>query len=302
MADPKAPTKGVSQILAEVLKDLEVKLGQLDKDLKSAQEELQTERSARKKLASTTGDLADLGSASDELEEEIQKRRKLEEALEISQKSLKQAQSGSGSETLLKEIDELKTTLEKAKISINAHGVNGFGTDHKQNRNFFEFARRAGIRNLTANPQPDSFDSLEKLVAEFNVRICIHNHGPGALYDGLETVTSAVEGRHRLIGACVDTGHVLRSGEDPVKWVRELGPRVFAVHLKDVAEQKKRTHDVVIGTGHLDVVGLFTALREVRFPADGSMSMEYESNPDNPIDDIRQCLEVASRAIAQVRA
>lgn len=197
------------------------------------------------------------------------------------------------------EIDRMKATLREAGIVANAHGVHDFSKDHDQNRKLFEFARAAGIRNLTANPQPDAFDSLDKLVAEYDIRIAIHNHGPGALYDKLESVTKAVEGRHPLVGACVDTGHVLRSAEDPVQWIATLDKRVFALHIKDVAEQKDRTHNVVIGKGHLDVVGVFQALRKVGFPADGALSMEYEDNPENPIDDIKQCLVVAREAIAK---
>ena len=197
------------------------------------------------------------------------------------------------------QIAAMKQTLAAAKIKLNAHGVHNFTKDHEANKKLFTFAKAAGIRNITANPQPDSFDSLDKLCEEFDIRIAIHNHGPGALYDGLETVTERVKDRHKLIGACVDTGHVLRSDEDPVKWVRELGPRVFALHVKDVAEKKDRTHDVIIGKGHLDVVGLFEAVRAVKFPADGTISMEYEANPDNPVDDVRACLEVAREAIAK---
>jgi inosose dehydratase len=197
-------------------------------------------------------------------------------------------------------IAEMKKLLAKAKLKISAHGVNGFGKDHGANRKIFEFAKAAGIRNITADPAPDSFDSLEKLVDEFNIRIAIHNHGPGHRYDGLDTVQKAVKDRHELIGACIDTGHVIRSAEDPVKWVHELGPRVFALHIKDVAEQQARTRDVVIGTGHLDVEALFRGLKKIRFPADGSLSIEYESNPDNPVSDIAECLTVARAAIRKV--
>ena len=182
--------------------------------------------------------------------------------------------------------------LGKAQLKISAHGVNGFSKDHEANRKVFQFAQRAGIKNITANPQRDSFDSLDKLVDEYDIRICIHNHGPGALYDKLESVQNAVKDHHRLIGACVDTGHVLRSGEDPVAWVKANVSVEFALHIKDVAEMQKRTHDVVLGKGHLDVPALFVALAEVKFPADGSLSLEYESSPDNPIDDISQCLAV----------
>lgn len=199
------------------------------------------------------------------------------------------------------QVKERLAILEKAKISISAHGVNGFTANHDANRAIFAFAKRAGFKCITANPQPDSFDSLDKLCEEFQVRIAIHNHGPDALYDKISDVTEAVQDRHPLVGACVDTGHFIRSKEDPVKAVRELGKRVFALHVKDEAKQEKRSHNVVIGEGHLDVSGIFEALLKIKFPADGSISLEYEANPENPIDDMKQCLVVAQEAIAKVK-
>lgn len=198
------------------------------------------------------------------------------------------------------QIQETLKLLADAGMRLVAHGVNGFSKNHEQNRKVFEFAKRAGIRNLTADPQPDSFESLEKLVAEFNIRIAIHNHGPGHRYDKLEQVAKAVANRHPLIGVCVDTGHVIRTKEDPVKWIRELGPRVFAAHLKDDIKQDGGSHNVVLGKGHLDVVGAFQALKQIKFPADGDLALEYESNPANPVEDMKQCLVVAREAIAKV--
>jgi inosose dehydratase len=197
-------------------------------------------------------------------------------------------------------IAEMKSVLAKAKLKLNAHGVNGFGKDHAANRKLFQFAKAAGFRNITADPAPDSFGSLDKLVEEFDIRIAIHNHGPGHRYDTLEHVQKAVKDHHKHIGACVDTGHVLRSAEDPVKWIAELAPRVFALHIKDVAERQDRTHDVVIGKGHLDVEGMFRGLKKISFPSDGSLSIEYESNPDNPVADVAECLTVARAAIRKV--
>jgi sugar phosphate isomerase/epimerase len=199
-----------------------------------------------------------------------------------------------------KDIASVRSVLKRAEIQLSAHGVNGFSKNHEANRKIFEFAKRAGLKNITANPQLDSFDSLDKLVAEYNIRICIHNHGPGAIYDSIQSVVDAVKDHHALIGACVDTGHFIRSKEDPVQAVHDLGKRVFALHIKDEAKQEKRSHNVVIGTGHLDVVGLFKALKKIDFPADGSISLEYEANPQNPIDDMRQCLTVATEAIGKV--
>lgn len=196
----------------------------------------------------------------------------------------------------------VKKLLAAADIKISAHGVNNFSKNHEANKKLFDFARRIGFKNLSANPQPDAetFASLDKLVAEYDIRIAIHNHGPGALYDKLDSVKKAIAGHDKRIGACVDCGHFLRSGEDPVKCVLELGERVYGVHMKDEKEMNTRaSSNVVLGKGHLDVVGLFKALRQVKFPADGALSLEYEANPQNPIDEMKACLEVAKEAIAK---
>jgi inosose dehydratase len=197
-------------------------------------------------------------------------------------------------------IAETLKLLEGAKIKLAGHGVHGFTKDHEKNKALFDFAKKAGVKVITANPEKDAFDSLDKLVAEYDIRIAIHNHGPNALYDKLSDTAEAIKGRDKRIGACVDCGHYLRSGEDPVKCVLELSDRVYGVHIKDEKETgTPKSANVVIGKGHLDVVGLFKALKQVKFPADGALSLEYEANPANPIDDMKACLEVAKEAIAK---
>lgn len=197
------------------------------------------------------------------------------------------------------QLADLKSQLDKAGVSMSSHGVNKFTKDHDKNRAVFEFAKRAGLKNITCNPTPDSFDSLDKLVAEYDIRVGIHNHGPGSSYDKIQEVVDAVKDHDPRIGACVDTGHFIRSKEDPVDAVKRLGKRVFGLHIKDEEKQEKKSHNVIIGSGFLDLVALFKTLKEVGFPADGSISLEYEANPDNPIDDIQQCLTAAETAIAK---
>jgi sugar phosphate isomerase/epimerase len=155
---------------------------------------------------------------------------------------------------------------------------------------------------LSADPTPDSFDSLDKLVAEYDIRIAIHNHGPSARYDKVVDVLKAVENHHPLIGACADLGHYIRSGEDPVEVIRLLKGRLFGIHLKDFAEQKADTKGVIIGRGHLNVDGVFLALRQVEFPIDGCLSLEYEENPEDPLADIRECLAIATEAAHKASA
>jgi inosose dehydratase len=199
-------------------------------------------------------------------------------------------------------IARMDRRLAERDIVLRAHGVNGFGADHEANERLFWFARMAGIRTITANPSPESFESLEDLVARFNFRIAIHNHGPGARYDSVEDSLNAAEGRDRRIGFCADLGHYIRSGVDPIEATRRLGNRLYGVHLKDFARAGRDAPETVIGDGVLDVEGFFRVLKEVRFPADGALSLEYELDPEDPMEGIRLGLRRASEAATRVAA
>lgn len=194
------------------------------------------------------------------------------------------------------QIAEMNKKLAEKGCKITAHGVNGFGKDHDKNRAVFEFAKAAGIKNLSADPSPDAFESLDKLVAEYDIRIAIHNHGPRHRYNKIVDVLNAIRDHHPHIGACADLGHYIRSGENPVEVIRSLGGRLYGIHLKDFAEMQDKTKGVILGQGHLNVEGVFRALKQVNFPADGAISLEYEENPSDPIADIKQCYAIAVEA------
>ena len=200
------------------------------------------------------------------------------------------------------QIAALKEKLEGYGQVITAHGVNRLTKDHEKNKKLFAFAKAAGIRTLSADPDPDSFESLDSLVKEYDVRVAIHNHGPKHRYNKVVDTLQAIEGHDERIGACADLGHYIRSGEKPEDVIRTLKGRLYGVHLKDFAEMQDKTHGVILGKGHMNVEQVFVALREVKFPADGALSLEYEENPKDPIADIKECLEVARTVAKAVSA
>jgi inosose dehydratase len=195
------------------------------------------------------------------------------------------------------DIAAIRKKVSDLGMSISAHGVNRFSKDADANRKLFEFAKALGIPTITADPDPDSFDSLNQLVKEFDIRVAIHNHGPKHRYNKAVDVLNAVDQYDERIGACADLGHYIRSGQGAVEVIRLLKGRLYGIHLKDFAEMQDKTHGVILGEGHLDVEGVFRSLKAVGFPADGAVSLEYEENPKDPIDDIRKCVAVARKAM-----
>jgi sugar phosphate isomerase/epimerase len=204
------------------------------------------------------------------------------------------------------QIAAVKKLCGEYGITPVAFGVEGFGKNHDANKVKFEFAQELGIKSLSADPTPDSFDSLDKLVEETKVAIAIHPHGPSGnggrhRWWSAEVILKAVKDHHPLIGTCLDTGHLIRMeqlGEklDPAQQVRVMGARNFGMHLKDHDNQRKE--DVVFGKGVLDVGGVLKALKEVDFK--GAISIEYEAHAENPSPDLKECVTYLAGAAKAV--
>lgn len=193
-----------------------------------------------------------------------------------------------------------KAKLDAAGVAMPAFGVVGFGKDHEKNKTHFEFGKAMGVKTLTAYPEPseECFESLAKLTKEYGITIAIHNHGPGdKWYAKIEQVQKAVEKWPEAIGSCVDTGHFIRSGEDPIKAIRAFGPRVHEVHLKDASGPNTFN---ILGEGWFKgkVADCLKALKEVKF--DGCLAIEYEEKEQDPMDDIKQCLAVVRAAVKEL--
>lgn len=184
--------------------------------------------------------------------------------------------------------------IKKAGIQLKVWGVQGFGANEEACRKIFEFGKIAGLDTISADPSYEAMPILDRLTKEFRINIAIHNHGPGARYDKLDSMLKAFEGTNERVGACIDTGHALRSGEDPVEWVKKLGKRVHALHLKDV---KDRTQWKLLGQGDLRMGDLFAELKRQRFS--GYLNLEYEEKPENPMDDIKECLAAVRKTLGR---
>ncbi len=193
--------------------------------------------------------------------------------------------------------DESRAAAKAAGVEVIGFGVSRFTKDHEANRKVFAFGKAMGVGYLSADPDPDSFDSLDKLVEETGIAIGIHPHGPGHRWDKLAKIWAAVKDHHPLVGLCNDTGHLLRSKEDPVEAVAMFGKRTYGVHLKDVKDAKTFT---ILGAGDLRLADLFKALDAIKY--NYCMALEYEENEKDPMADIRACLDAAAKAIATLKA
>jgi len=191
-------------------------------------------------------------------------------------------------------IDGALAACAQRGVAISAHGVNGVANEAEA-RALFAFARRARIPVLSIAPDGEVLGALDALCIEHtDVRLAIHNHGPGMAWETIEEIESAIGSRHPGFGACVDTGHFIRSGIDPVEALRRFGARAHGVHLKDFVSEGAFADGCILGAGKLDLNAVFRTLREIEFR--GALSLEYERNPEHVVPDLIACLRAASEA------
>jgi sugar phosphate isomerase/epimerase len=171
-----------------------------------------------------------------------------------------------------------------AGIQLHALGALYFPKDEDDDvRSKFEYCKRAGVQVIVAgDPTPETLPRIEKFVKEYDIRFAIHNHGPeDKIWHSPLDVLKAVGTMDPRMGCCIDVGHCMRAGVNPVDAVHAVGPRLFNVHMKDLANATAKDSQVAVGEGLMPIRGIFEALVATKYK--GFVDLEYEIHADDPM-------------------
>jgi len=159
----------------------------------------------------------------------------------------------------------------------------------------FDLARQLGARCVSGGIAIELLPVLDRLAAEYDMTVAIHNHGPGGSLSGIEAIGAILKPFSPRVGLCVDTGHYLRLPLDPISVIDAFYDRVHAIHLRDMDPDKDPVKgdggnykEYIVGEGPLNLKGLLHRLVERRFQ--GVIALEYKPNPDNPMIDLWRAL------------
>jgi len=171
-----------------------------------------------------------------------------------------------------------------ASIRLHAAGAIYFPKDEDDDiRAKFEYAKRAGVKVIVAgDPSPASLPRVEKFVKEYDIRIAIHNHGPeDKLWQSPLDILKLIRNMDPRIGCCIDVGHTARAGTDVIEAIHQVGPRLFNMHMKDLADLHVKESQVAVGEGRMPVREIFEALIATKY--EGYVDLEYEVHGDDPM-------------------
>ncbi len=194
----------------------------------------------------------------------------------------------------------LRAKIAAAGITVMGGGTITLPNDPVEIRKNFEYAKAAGFPLIFTSPDPAALDTIEQMAKEYDVKVAIHNHGPeDKWWPRPQDAYAAVKSRDSRLGLCIDVGHTLRTGTDPVAACRECKDRLYDMHVKDLTVKTDRDSQVAVGRGLIDFPALFRTLLDIGYQ--GQVGLEYEIHEDDPLPGMIESLAYERGILAALK-
>jgi inosose dehydratase len=197
------------------------------------------------------------------------------------------------------ECQAARAKIEAAGLKLMGGGVIGMKNNPEEVARIFEYAVNAGMPVIVCSPVPDALDIVEKNAKQTGVMIAIHNHGPtDKIFPSPMDVYNVIKDRDPLMGICMDVGHTVRIGVDPVECIEKCGDRLHDMHMKDETKAAPDGKAIEVGRGVLDIVGILKALAARKYPY--HVGLEHEAHEDNPQPGVRESIGYIRGVLAAI--
>ena len=100
------------------------------------------------------------------------------------------------------------------------------------------------------------------------------------------------------MGCCVDVGHTMRAGDNVPQTIREVGPRLLDMHMKDLKNATDKDSQVAVGEGIMPVREIFQALIDMKYP--GCVDLEYEINGKDPMPGVAESIASMRKTLGEM--
>jgi inosose dehydratase len=179
------------------------------------------------------------------------------------------------------QIRSVVAKVEDAGLILYGGGVI-YMRNQDQVHQAFDYAKTAGMKVIVGVPAPELLSLVNKKVQQYDIKVAIHNHGPGdKTYPTPAEIYGKIKDLDKRIGLCHDIGHTIRVGLDPIAMSQKYADRLLDIHMKDVSQATSRGHAVEIGRGVIDIPRFLRML--VKIDYSGIVSFEYEKDAKDPM-------------------
>ncbi len=197
--------------------------------------------------------------------------------------------------------DQIASAVEKvkkARLDLYGGGVIYMNTEDEVNH-AFDYAKAAGMKVIIGVPKPELLGLVNEKVAEYDIKVAIHNHGPeDKVYPTPESAYEKLKELDKRIGLCLDVGHAQRAGIDPSEAARQYADRLLDLHIKDVTAATAEGTTVEMGRGVIDIPKLVRTLLDIKYT--GIASFEFEKDEQDPLPGVAESVGYVRGVLATI--
>jgi inosose dehydratase len=184
------------------------------------------------------------------------------------------------------EIREEAARVASAGIRLYGCGVVYMKSNEQVDR-AFSYAQAAGMKVIIAAPEHELLAYCNEKVKSTGIRMAIHNHGPGdERYPTPEGAFDLIRDMDPGMGLCVDIGHIVRLGGDPILQTSDLMERVLDIHFKDVDKAEESGYTCEAGRGVIDLPRFLRMLIKKKYSH--VVSFEFEKDENDPLPGVAE--------------
>ncbi len=179
---------------------------------------------------------------------------------------------------------EIKAAIQKSKdagVEVYGGGVI-YMKSQKEVDHAFKYAEKAGMEMIIGVPTHELLPYVEEKVKKYDIRLAIHNHGPGdKLYPSAESAYELIKDMDCRMGLCIDIGHTKRINRSPSQDLNDFFDRVFDIHIKDVTKAAHDGRTCEVGRGVIDIPQFLKDVIDSGYS--GTVALEYEKDGKDPL-------------------
>jgi sugar phosphate isomerase/epimerase len=196
------------------------------------------------------------------------------------------------------EIKAVVKKVEAAGLVLYGCGVVYMKNKEEADR-AFRYAQAGGMGVIIGVPNHELLEYTNKKVREYDIKLAIHNHGPGdKLYPTPQSAYERIKDLDPRMGLCLDIGHTQRSGIDPSEAAEKVADRILDIHIKDVTAASAEGGPIEIGRGVIDIPRFLRTILKIDYR--GIVSFEYEKDPKDPLPGVAESLGYIKGLLSQI--
>jgi sugar phosphate isomerase/epimerase len=193
--------------------------------------------------------------------------------------------------------------FEDAGKKVRAAGIDPWAYTYNMKADFteaemargFEMARALSCRAIVSSINVSVAGRIDALARKNKMAVALHNHSK-VVPDEVATpddLAAATRNNSDYLRFCLDIGHFVAAGFDPIAFLRQNHSRVLAIHIKD--RKRQQGPNVPLGQGDTPVKEVLRLIRDEKYDIRGDI--EYEYSGTDTLREVRKCFDYCKSAL-----